>query len=1592
MGNVVINAFGGEGTLFMRTFLAAAPAWPWADPQNTIILMRWLDLANSAEGADGTTDAASTANMCTVYGKNARVISQVFGVPDLMTAAPSLTQGENTIAAAYASGAKGQDAHLLELQFTKAEQAESHNRGFQGDPCAGTACIRGQEHPLPEEYFTPKTPDRNSGVMNAFEPQVWITVGGFRGGGCATTLVPYEARMRMKEAQLNGVTSVLIATLPYSSHEPAPQGVNMPQLDSDNAFSGSLAILSGGFEIGNWAKRYFISSYLENGSVYRPLTARFNVDEQRTTLIATNLVTADCAYRAITGADSPNDFDNSTVYVPVIDENIQNGFGYKLGVDIKKMRALCWFSAALKELVMGWASHNYKAQRPDTDKQIALDLNDYCEEMLKVFEQLQAGRNTSLNDAKATPFVFMPPAFFGNYFKSYAKETWWEAMVNGDAGKEDDFHVELMSEYKVWVKFSNKVLASALEKKGQSMAEVLADLFKRFVKETETWKYNVKNSANAGGKTRYMFPLTTATVNTKVPFGVPNPGDATVMGAVAAEAAKNEWSGYIGGSCGRLFDFQAAIGSKKVDESNQTVVRYTALLFSHFLRDLREINLHKTVYNLATENSIFTDMQKHLNFTDGIHVGEVNGNKVCSYMRQDNGTGFGFYLLPTPGLWGASEVEAKTESGETVTRLVYNENSAWLELVGFNVDTMQPPKNVDEVIADLTKFELQICYTMIYAINHYLPSNTGEIDTSSGTSGSVHPNFKAAEQLLHLLEEKLRSKVSREAGTTSAYQHATWEKMDYEDLSCKFIEGQVFNPHKFFSKKLAYYRMETGVKGSRSGGIYSAYPFQDAGAEKLSQYEHCDLRLKVDFDVQSGDARKIAVTLDFKRKGSQIDESRSFAYEGANLERLAAVPAISVVPQFLGYKDGAPQVVYRYLWAAFGSDMNRPPCDISTKSPALMITLPDLPAEGTWKLCQKKQMVAEERVDAAWSAVSTEERMWWNLCNSKNTKEFYGCFGRNPIIIPANQNNVTVPLTAPAATAYSLEMYFDFGTANSHMDVYVKNAAGGFIVNTPDETAFEPFKSEYYLTLDLTQSEFVNDQIIRLHEENLTPTSARSKTIPTMIQAYGQLGNADKEYVFESGSAQYEVGRVVYPLKQTMNRIYTVAIGKRKDNGEPESEPRSLAALGFCDQMKVATGTATENKSLEFKREFFMRGFIQNVVARYYTQYHSWPIDIQLYCSYPTDALKEQYFHQLVKMLPNLKLNGNFFSEAISFVCYDGVGGSTKVKKDSVTIDIGAGTTDIAICRWSGTEWILNKTASLQFAGMRIVEQSIIENLQHDKASVSDVFNDLDKDRLDLLDTLLKDTSQPDALRMLIRNLIADGYLRSDASIFDERLRVRMVLRTVGLLLTVKEMIGTDWNDFELYLHGGPIASLKQINLKHNSFEQMVSLILGKKPQWDSNKAAITVGMSRIVHGAEQIAVNRSNISPENRYQENLLECGIQTVFNSPNTENVHNFQYDECNIYDLAVDAIKVLAGLEPGEAKTLDELKVYNHVQKDGDLRALVQKIVAAKKDSRFEGRIQSDIQKCQYYDGMDSRLLTMYAIDAALSDTKFEDVNWK
>ena len=880
------------------------------------------------------------------------------------------------------------------------------------------------------------------------------------------------------------------------------------------------------------------------------------------------------------------------------------------------------------------------------------------------------------------------------------------------------------------------------------------------------------------------------------------------------------------------------------------------------------------------------------------------------------------------------------------------------------------------MFADLTAFELQIVYTMLVAINHSAPGKTGNIDPNDGNAGMTHERYRWAKKLLTLLEVRAKNKLTAAIGAPTPYPYATWDKMDYENPVCNFIPGQTYNPNKFFARQLAYYRME---KGSEYGGIYCAYPFSETGSKWIETFTSCEMAVKAEIDPKECEAKKVTVTVNFTRANSAIAETRSYVYEQKELIRILNAPAISMIPQFLGYDpNGQPNVVYRYLWAA--GEKRNVPCTLWTAVRNLTLTVAGLPAAEAWRLCQKKQRVSDEVADTAWSSVSSEEKQWWTLCDSKDLKRHFGCLGRKPIAIPKGAGTVNVNLTKPTPEPYRLELYFDFGTANSHMDVYVKTADDAtFKVAKANETAFEPNMSEYYLTLDLNVP-CIAEKILQLHDENLTPTTIREGTIPTMIQSYGQVGLADQVYTFTPGAAQYEVGRIVYPLKETMNRIYNFAMGN--DQGTGAAQPRSLADLGFCDQMKINSGDAIKDMELPHMREFFMRGFIQNVVARYYSQYHCWPKGIALYCSYPTIALRNQYFAQLVQMLPNINNLTSFYSEAISFVCYDGEG---KVKKDSVTIDIGAGTTDIAMCRFDNANqvWMLEKTASLQFAGMRIVEQSIIESLRLDKVDITSVFSGLDGDRLELLGILLEDTTQTEALRMLIRNLIADGYLQSNTSVFDMRLRVRMLMRTVGLLMAINELVGKNFGDYELYLHGGPIKSLKNISLEKISFENIVSLIFGKTPHWDSNKAAITVGMSNIVHSATPL-VNEGN------YQPNMLESGIQTVFNSPNAADAHNFQYDDCEIRPLAEETVKAFAGIAPGSDKTMDDVSPFMLLQKNKDIRALVDAIVAAK--TGFTAKIHQEIAKCQYYDGMDPRLLTMYAIDFALTKTKFEAANWK
>ena len=1619
MGNIVINAFGGEGTLFTRTFLAAMPAWPWADPTNTLILLRWLDLANGAQGEGGAqTDAEKTARMRISYDQNADVIAEVFGVPKLNTAAPEISQGALSIAEAYRTHP---DSELLNLMFTQEEQEIPHGKGFQGDPCAGTACIRALEHPLPEGFYDPQM----GGTQ--LKPSLWVTVGGFRGGGCATTLVPLEAIERMKQENMQGVPSVLVAALPYSSHVD-PQGDGNIQLKSKNAYCGTKAILSGGFDIKHWTKRYFISSYLEDGELYRPLTAGFSVDEQDTTLIATNLITADCVYRAAAGLDDAAAFGNDKTYVPKIDGEIKNVNGYGMQINATRMRALCWFAAAVKELVANWDTCNNNAKLNADAKTVVSKLNAHCALMMEAFAEMQKGRYEQGGDTKALSIKLMPDIFFDLYKNTNNENTtdWWEKIAQGAPGKEDDFKAGGLfrrNPYATRTTLAAQILGPALDSCEHNIVAALKQIFETILEDTENWGYAEHNSARTGDGARMLLPLKSALPGENyVPFGLADAleTDCSVMGAVNSEASKSEWDGFIGGSCGRFYDFGAHV--KKVDptkeaslraaETDPVVVKYTSLLLSYILRDLREIPLRVSEYMLnGQEGTIFDDMRKHLNLGRAIHIGEIGGVKVCEFMNAITATkptgeeiavSSAYFLLPTPGEWGAKyQGTKKNEKGEDVPQYDY-EVSAWPELVGYQLKERRPPKSIREVLEDLTDLELQLVYTMLYALVHY---NAGHSNQIFGTeTGTVPIRYAFAAGLLTHLEQRVGSMLDKNVGAMNVYGSASWEDFDPDDPVCRFIKDEPYNPNKFFSRMLAYYHMERQAN-SEIGGIYTAYPLTELGTGWLKAFQTGELTVNAEFD-EVGAAKKVTATVTFKRKNASIEEKRTFVYDAEDLVLMATAPAISMVPQFLGYEqNGTVKRTFRYLWAVFNSlnDKDQRPCRVKTDKPGLKLMIDNLPKEESWKLCQKKQLTPKDIVDSAWSATSDEERFWWNICNIANPDVRYGCLGRDPIKITRSKVPVTKQLTIADPIPYELELYFDFGTANSHIEVYEKNPETHRIT-TPagqsDVTAFEPGASEIYLTLDLQDREYINDGILKLHDENLTPTTLREKTIPTMIQAYGKFPNeqymeADQVYGYDDDSVQYEHGRIVYPDKDTMNRIYEYAIrkGDKNEKGEEEFIVRSLTELGFCDQMKISTNDTDKKAEMKAMRRFFILGFIQNVVARYYTKKCAWPSDILLYCSYPTNALRDEYYKMLQKIFPSgsYTKDSNFKSEAISFVCY-----GPKDTKDAVTIDIGAGTTDIALCRYGGSEdingttvitWLLKRTASLQFAGMRIIEQSIVESLKKDSIDSGDIFVGMDENRKKMLKALTKDASNPDALRMLIRNLISDEFLNSKPNDFPPQLRIRMVLRTVGLLMAVRDMLDETWEDYILFLHGGPIKSLKSICVGEDDYEfkEIVRLIFGREARWDDDKKAITRGMKRLVQGeckigkTEQYTDENGNTQTRPCYQHNLLEQGDRTVFDSPNEPNAHNVAYKSFDVRPYAEAVIKAVCGIAPDSQTAFSDANLFaNKVrsQRIRDIVDLVEKAIGEAAET-----IKEEMKKCQYYEGMESGILTMYAIDKAL-----------
>ncbi len=1514
MADVVINAFGGEGTLFTRTFLTAYPAWSWDTPQNYDLYLRWIDLAN-AVGNNADTDAGKTDRILKIYDQTvSELAATVFSVPRLHCDTLQLPESAAKLSNAY-------NAHpnrsLLALAFTNAEQEADHSKGFQGDPCAGTVCLRGGGSPLPEHYFEPK----NVNGMVLTDIKTWITVGGFRGGGTATTLVPLEAEERIKQNQVTGATSVLVAALPYSKHEDDPNDSVHPQLKSDYAFCGSKAILSGDFDIAKWNKRYFVSSYLSGGTVYRPVTAGFSVDDQNTMLIAPNLLTADCCFRAINNKDTS--FDNSNVFLPFVANQISNGFGYHLCIDIKKMRAVCWFSGLMKELIGRWDLHNESAKRSAEDKQKVENLKTYCEQVIASFEELQKGRCSGTD---ALPFRFMPDSFFVNFKKQYNSKDWWETLAKG-VEKEEPFEQGLLSKFKQ-NSVSTKFLSPRLESK-EPIDAVLKKIFDEILKSTEGWTYSKKNGSNEDGGMRPMFPLGAAIGSEYLQFGtkLDNGQTTSVMGAVAGEADKVNWDGFIGGPSGRFNDFEGKL--RKASPNDPTVVKYTSLLLSHFLKNLREIPF-VCDSEQPVAGSIFEAWANHQGTAPTLDVCSIHNQYLGTYSR------CGYFILPTPEDWGEQ----------------------WKELVGYQFTTEQAPQSVDDIIADLTSFEKQIVYTMLCGIRHYNSANPGAAIQTAG--GNTHPNFKDVETLLDMLE----SKVAGSMQNPSVFPNVACNRIDYLNPVCTFVKNPC-NPNKIFAKQLGYYRVDE----FNDNGIYAVYPFTALFVKWLDSFAECKLNLRVQFDPSgSGDAQRIDADVEYRREKDGMWEARSFSYPNTSLVKFRNMPAISMVPQFGGYDiNNNATAEYCYLWIDRDSNVDAVLPELEAVLPktgngargVCKVLVEGLPAGNQWKLCQKVQKTNGSKTDAVWSYKSTVEKHWWTLVNCNDNTQSYGCLGCNPLMLTADQNSVSIPVEQYQPEEYDLDMYFDFGTANSYMEVMVKDINGSPKGSWESE-AFAPHKTEYYLTIDATKLD-ESDTIVKMHEENLTPIESRSESIPSMVQAYAQLEQASSATFFSDNSQQYTEGRIVYPNKRTLDKLYTYA----------RSSEKTLEEIGFCDQMKVkrSGGGTVVTQQLPLIRWFFMKSFIQNTIAIYYERYHAWPRRLNMNCSYPTADLRQEYQNRLQNFLVNQKLE--FMPEAISFACAENENGVQKAQKRTVTIDIGAGTTDIAFCDYDieNNQWQPMQIASLRFAGENIVEQSLVEALCIDKVPIQQVFRGLDPATTSVLAGLIEDVKYRRSLIIQIRNLINNKNLQPPSGL-DEHVRIRMILRTIALLLVVKSAVPADWNSYELYVHGGPITSLRNMDLSFGmTFENIVYAIFGQRPYWDSNKNAIVRGMSNSLTAKTRIS--------KNVRIANLSDQGIATVFDQNDTPGNHNISFDAYDPKEFVEQVLRVLANIAPDAE--LPRNVPYNNIAKDTALRSLIAGAQNAQKTQKLE--IQNAVTDCEYYKEMSENLIGAYDLDWAL-----------
>lgn len=1532
MGNHVINGKGGEAALTERLFLSTFMAYDWTanghTPQNETIYVRWLDRATGV-AKDGTVnDATRLVELIKMFSGDddsiSKLVQDIFDVP-LVKASKVDATLENTIRNAYKNNL---DKAALPSEFTEEEMDKDHSEGFQGDPAAGTAIVSAQPNfGLPDDYFNPDS-------LSPINIANWIQTGGMRGGGCAATFIPLEAELCIQKGYSVERTS-LIGALPYSRHgdlDTPPE--SEVQLKSDYAFNGSAAFLEG---FGSdqlqryFGKCYMVSAPLSDGQIVRPETAIYNPDIQDTALIATNAVIGGCYYRVIMNMDPQTSFNTQQgykVYVPLIgmkpsandsytiinDERNINVYESAVCYDKRRMRALCWFAAALKHLihckVMSglfkkkeitlWESLTGNLKNDQTALNKAQEILNLCNKAIATFAEMDQGYRGVANQMMC--LRFMPRDFFQRYTAHHpGTHDWWNQLYNvipkqplkSAAHNQSDLNDTVLE----------NVISNAFSGKNVTVESALKKLFHSMLEAVDIWEYHTEAVASAQNVTQKpMLPLKNAVADTYFLLDTPNAND-TILAAVNSQKAAG-YQGKRGGKLGRLLDTEAILANHTDYPDHPVLVKYTSLLFTLILQNARDLNSLSVKQSVKLEESgntkYFREWAKHLNSADEQHLWDVqfiaDSQTLAHYSDK------GYFLLPSLHPWS---------------------DKAWRELVGYQDSEQNPadriPKTIDAVINDLTQLEKNVVYTVLTGLLHKDPSPQNYINS---THKEVYSEFEKVKGLLDDICTRLRQSKATLI-SNMAYDNII---VRFGELRTDYLDGMGFNPHHMFSNEICYYKANR-----ESQKIYVTYPFKKEliQGEFFKRLKSCSIQLKVSTD-HSNTPEEITMTLEYTRRPTNnqevIAETRSFIYrkEENNIHILLGAPLLSMVPIFEGYDTRVtpkkPIAKFCYIWVSESADRQLFIDDRYDSSNE--ITIDGLTNNVGWKLCQKKQSQATGDIkDPVWSLYTDTEARWWPISYVKTVgneqeKQGCGCFGIMPLLCEPNRQTPQIHIQNESAD-YKLTINLDFGTANSFMQVE-KEIVGAAPQNT-NQPFFKPKSSEVYLTYDLTDTDTMREMegAANLHKWNVAPISDVTKGVPTMVQLYARPQNASECYSPMEEMDQYKTGHVLYPDVQTMDAIYNHLNALSNEIGKTIS----LHEIGFYDQLKIGRDHVFPDRAKEegyaALRWFFMKSFLQNLIAGFYMDNNcKWPYDMDINCSYSVANLKAEYLTKISAFLdPHNQLpidNSHFQQESICYICSNSTAtaaGTTRI----LTVDIGAGTTDIAVCEQAGVnQWNIRRSASIPFAGEALIERSIYENLQIDKAATNDVF----------ISGQLEGSETEKMTK--IRSLITNGYLRP-ASQYKQPLALRMALRTVGLFLVIKKILPDGWNPQTVCISGGPANALQSLSLAGNiqcSLKDILAHVLGVPVTalaFDTAKSRIVEGLSKLAHG---------QVTTDTTKRDHTLKEEARTFWthdDQPAANEINAFQYQT----DSFINEIYAAMLRQPQFDPNQDKLYVNSNAQ---------------------------------------------------------------